>query len=129
MKYPQPALWRCALIDVHDGDTITVHVDKGGVNETSEIWHIRLKDIYAPELSQPGGPESRDNLRTLLQNANDGSLWPYMLQTFRTPLSDLDLMTFNRYVGTIWGADNVQINAVQETWIKSQGYSGGIGSK
>lgn len=42
------------VLQVHDGDTLEVVVT------------VRLADCNARELTQPGGVEARDNLRTLL---------------------------------------------------------------
>ncbi len=49
------------VIDVHDGDTVTVLMPDG----TSKC-KIRLYGIDAPELAQAGGPESRDHLAALI---------------------------------------------------------------
>ena len=48
-----------SIVDVHDGDTVTVILN-------GERQRVRLHGIDAPELSQPGGRESRDYLRSLL---------------------------------------------------------------
>ena len=44
MRYPTPALWRVRPLEVHDGDTITVEVDRG--TDDRSTWRIRLKDVY-----------------------------------------------------------------------------------
>ena len=50
---------------VHDGDSITCRTNMG-----RKLWivddKIRLRGINAPELSEDGGPESRNFLRELL---------------------------------------------------------------
>jgi endonuclease YncB( thermonuclease family) len=49
---------------VHDGDTLTVRVDLGF--DTWRVQNVRLVGINARELSQPGGREARDHLRSIL---------------------------------------------------------------
>jgi endonuclease YncB( thermonuclease family) len=49
---------------VHDGDTLTVRVDLGF--DTWRVQRVRLVGINARELSQPGGKEARDHLRSIL---------------------------------------------------------------
>lgn len=53
-----------AVINVHDGDTITVKLGWQKVK-------VRLCGIDAPELSQPLGVQSRDYLRSLLASAGN----------------------------------------------------------
>lgn len=55
--------WPATVVDVHDGDTITVRRDDGTQHR------VRLYGIDAPELAQPGGTEARDHLRALLASA------------------------------------------------------------
>lgn len=45
------------ILDLHDGDTIYVHIDLG-VDECDEI-HLRLMGVFAQELKKPGGAEAR----------------------------------------------------------------------
>ena len=56
---------RCTLIDIHDGDTITVNIDVG-FRVTMMNMKLRLHGINAPELGRPGGAEARDYLKSLL---------------------------------------------------------------
>jgi endonuclease YncB( thermonuclease family) len=49
---------------VHDGDTLTCRVDLGF--DTWRVQNVRLVGINARELSQPGGKEARDHLRSIL---------------------------------------------------------------
>jgi hypothetical protein len=126
MKYPVPALWRIRPVSVHDGDTIHAIVDRG-ISETA-LWAIRLKDTFAPELSQPGGPECRAFAQAWVSVNGDGSDWPLLLETFRTPLSDTEVVTLSRYVGRVTAANGKCLNDDVEAFIKAQGYGGGIGS-
>lgn len=55
----------CVVVEVHDGDTVTLDVDLG-----FSIWHrgmrVRLLGINAPELSSDAGKHSQIYLRNLL---------------------------------------------------------------
>lgn len=125
MRYPTPALWRINVVDVHDGDTVTARVDRG--TDDTSLWHIRLKDVFAPELTDVGGPQCRDYVLGWVHDRGDGSDWPLMLQTFRTPRSDVEVTTFSRYVGVITAADGTSLNADVQGFIHASGYGGGIG--
>jgi len=61
---PRPESNSAEVVNVHDGDTITV---KQGWQKLK----VRLCGIDAPELSQPLGVESRDYLRQLLASAGN----------------------------------------------------------
>lgn len=126
MRYPTPALWRVRVTDVHDGDTVTAFVDRG--HDEFATWDIRLKDVYAPELSQTGGPECREFVRQWVATHIDGSDWPLLLETFRTPRSDTDVMTFSRYVGELRSVLGTSLNADVQAFITANGYGGGIGA-
>ena len=134
MRYPTPgpnggAPWRVRpLSGIHDGDTMRVYVDKGGINETRETWDIRLKGVFAPELSQPGGPECRDFVIQWVAAHGDGTDWPLGLETFQTPRSDKPVTTLSRYVGVITAADGACLNADVVAFIQANGYGGGIGA-
>ena len=65
-----PQSERHQVSSVHDGDTITVNSGWGKEK-------IRLCGVDAPELSQPLGTQSRDNLRSLIAAAgNQVNLMP-----------------------------------------------------
>lgn len=57
---------KCHVVTVHDGDTIQMDIDQG-LNSHQREW-LRLKDCYAPELSEPGGIAARDFLATFCQD-------------------------------------------------------------
>lgn len=56
---------RCLVVEVHDGDTLSVDMDLG-----QDIWikdrPVRLTGMACRELSEPGGVEARDFVRGLL---------------------------------------------------------------
>lgn len=126
MRYPTPALWRVRVVDVHDGDTVTVFVDRG--HDDASTWHIRLRDVFAPELSQAGGPETRAFVLAWVTDNGDGTDWPFQLETFRTPRSDVDVTTLSRYVGVITSATGQCLNTDVQTFVTQHGYGGGTGS-
>lgn len=55
--------YQAIVLSVHDGDTMTLNIDMGRRIYTNDS--IRLYRINAPELSQAGGKEAREYLRTL----------------------------------------------------------------
>lgn len=55
--------YQAEVVSVHDGDTIALKIDMG--KRIFAIDSIRLLGINAPELSQAGGKEARDYLRSL----------------------------------------------------------------
>lgn len=126
MRYPTPALWRMRVTSVHDGDTLTAFVDRG--HDEFAQWDVRLKDVYAPELSQTGGPQCRDFAAQWVAANGDGTDWPLLLETFRTPRSDTDVMTFTRYVGEVRSASGASLNDAMREFITANDYPGGIGA-
>lgn len=57
---PAPFLYNGQVIDVHDGDSLRVYVDRG--MRDYSVWAIRLLGCNARELSMDGGPEARDEV-------------------------------------------------------------------
>lgn len=79
---------------VTDGDTIRVLLDHGCYLRSTQA--IRLLDVDAPELAQPGGSQARDHIATwLVDHATPGDDWPYDVALMK------DRRSFNRYVGDI----------------------------
>jgi endonuclease YncB( thermonuclease family) len=69
MTVPAPFVYNATVIDVHDGDTFSVTVDRGFYDFYGSPAHpipVRILGINAIELDQPGGIEARDNLAGLL---------------------------------------------------------------
>jgi endonuclease YncB( thermonuclease family) len=60
-----PFVYNATVTRVIDGDTIVVDVDWGFRRHDVDV-PVRLLGCNAIELSQPGGPEARDNLAALL---------------------------------------------------------------
>lgn len=126
MRYPTPARWRIRPLYAHDGDTIFAQVDRG--DDDQSVWAIRLKDVFAPELSQPGGVECQRFVQDWLARNGDGDDWPFALETFRTPRSDVDIKTLSRQVGVVTSAHGTSLNSDVQAFINANGYGGGIGS-
>lgn len=82
----------CRIVDVHDGDTVTV--------EITRRVRVRLLDCWAPEVTgaeKPQGIKSRDALRAiaLLKSAT-----LYVPTEGNDELGDV--MTFDRVLGHVW---------------------------
>lgn len=110
---------------IHDGDTLYTETDQG--DWYRKVRDCRLYQVFAPELKQPGGPESRQFVVDWIQKWNVGK-WPFWVDTLQTPRG-IDILTFNRFVTVIWNADRTaQLNAEVQAFVKANGYPGGTGS-
>jgi endonuclease YncB( thermonuclease family) len=107
--------WQFAaeLIDVHDGDTITVECDLGF--DARMLTRIRLLDVYAPELREqpdaatgnPGGAAALAFVRQWLNQSATGE-WPLIVRTTKLPTSP---ETFGRYVAEVTNRAGESLNA------------------
>ena len=81
----------CEVVRVIDGDTVRVRV-------TKEI-NVRLLECYAPELRQPGGVQSREYLREMLDGRE---------VTLHIPGDEsvAHLFTFSRVLGRLFAGDH-----------------------
>ena len=82
--------YKCKIVRVIDGDTVQVEVDHG--MQIKSIQNIRLLEVFAPELDEPGGKEMKALLEQWCEKHKDGVL---ILNTRK------DSRSFNRYIGTI----------------------------
>jgi endonuclease YncB( thermonuclease family) len=71
---------------VHDGDTLRVRSSKG------EVLKVRFACVDAPELKQPMGEESRNHLRSLINEAG-GKVKLQVIETDRYGRSVAELWT------------------------------------
>jgi endonuclease YncB( thermonuclease family) len=97
------------LLEVHDGDTVKLAIDHG-FGEDAKEW-IRLKDVWAPELKDPGGPAATEACRTwFAEQARDGQV---QVTTFRTsaPLEIRFQQSFTRYIGIVTALNGSELNS------------------
>lgn len=118
--------YRAQVTDIHDGDTITVLLDTGFSNRRVETA-LRLLDVYAPELSQPGGQECRNFVVTWIAHRNTGE-WPFVCTTARIKSDAHEVTTLGRFVGTLTSGIESLNDAITE-FIAANGFGGGIGTK
>lgn len=126
-------VFRARLVEVHDGDTVRLSLDRGlDATETPE-W-IRLGgptsasalNVYAPELGDLGGRECEGAARSWLE-AREGA-WPLVVETWKTR-NDTSKVTLGRYIGAVSDATTGEsLNLVMSAYVKAHGYGGGIGS-
>jgi len=115
---------RAKILDVHDGDTVTVLADSG--RGITEEYVVRMLGVWAPELRQPGGVECRQFVVDWL--ARQGPVkWPVVVTTARTS-TDREVTTFGRYVATITSLDGTDnLNLAVMGFVAEHGYGGGTG--
>ena len=97
------------LVTVHDGDTVRLSIDNGFGSRAVE-W-IRLEDVWAPELSEPGGALARDLcIAWFVAHAPDQVV---SVTTYRTstPLELRFRQSFTRYIGQIASRAGESLNA------------------
>lgn len=115
---------RAQVVSVYDGDTLTMVLDQG-FGDSKEI-RVRLLGVFAPELRQPGGQETRQFVVDWLAQRSSGVKWPWLVVTSRT--ADHETMTFSRYVATVSTLDGTQtLNTAVSEYVRAQGYSRGVG--
>lgn len=117
--------YRARLDRVIDGDTIQAEIDKG-MGDESHI-EVRLFGVYAPESTQPGGPETREYVRDWFLNLPEAA-WPFVVTTLRMKQTDREQMTFTRYVAMVTSLDGSRsLNADVTAWLDQHDYPRGIG--
>ena len=72
---------------IHDGDTLPVRSPKG------EVLKVRFACIDAPELKQPLGEESRNHLRSIINNGNN-----------KVKLQPITTDRYGRTVAQLWNS-------------------------
>jgi endonuclease YncB( thermonuclease family) len=113
----------------HDGDTITLILDQDFYD--MKRINVRLANVWAPELKQPGGPEVRAYVNewcTRRMDRDRSVSWPFVVHTLVTA-KDTQVKSFDRYVATVMSRDGKEsLNADVMKFIIEKGYTGGIGS-
>jgi hypothetical protein len=91
--------YRAALIKVVDADTMHLLIDTG-FHGRQEV-ELRLASVSAPELSQPGGTETRTFVgEWFLYNSSAIMRWPWRVQTqINTNPEPIERRSFTRYIG------------------------------
>lgn len=87
MTEPVPAYVRNArFVKAHDGDTATFALDHGTYPTSRAVTEcdIRVRGLYCPELSEPGGAEAAEHARTLLEQASRITVQTYKGSFART---------------------------------------------
>lgn len=121
---------RAKVLSVHDGDSIDIMVDQGwGDDKTFAKPGARLFGVFAPELKDPGGPETHDFVVSWV-NSHMGTLtWPFVWWSARMPKADRDQQAIGgRYVGTLTSLDGTEnLNLAIMQFVHDNGYGGGTG--
>jgi endonuclease YncB( thermonuclease family) len=96
---PEPGIvLPCKVIEVYDGDTVTV--------EIRLPVRVRMLDCWAPELRDEGGEESRDHLAEFALDKDA------LLEVRGRGRTLGDAMSFNRVLGRVW-IDETDISVYQ----------------
>lgn len=99
--------YRAAPLRVIDGDTIVILADTGFGGRQEE--HIRLLDVLAPELNEPGGPEAKQYVIDWMAQL-PAVRWPLLVRTQpNTNPEPTERRTLTRYLATVvqLGTDRV----------------------
>lgn len=93
--------------NVYDGDTLTnVLVDQGFRDD--KHLEIRLLNVWAPELHEFGGPETRDFVSMWLSRYGVmNTQWNFICWFTRMKVKDAEQKSFDRYLGTIMSLDQM----------------------
>ena len=117
---------RAQVLSNHDGDTVTLILDQG-FGDTKKI-NLRLDAVYAPELNQVGGPETREFVRAWCADRSMPLVtWPFVTITRMNRAVTAEQSTLGRYVGTVMCGQE-SLNAAINAFLHERGYVGGIGS-
>lgn len=100
----EPRGFRAFATKPHDGDSFWMMCDTAG----GQRWEpeLRLLDVHAPELDQPGGPETTDIVNHWLGTVAAGvprRRWPFWVETVLTKTYEPDMKTtLARYLATVF---------------------------
>lgn len=110
---------------VHDGDSLIAALDVGFWAE--KLVTIRLYNVFAPELAQPGGPECRNFALNWLLGSNGRPPWPYLIDTV-LDANGHQVETFGRVVCIVRSTSGNSLNDDMNAFIDVNGYGHGIGA-
>lgn len=122
--------YRARVVDVHDGDTLTVELDLGF--RLAAKVDVRLQDVYAPELRQHGGTETKAYVQgwvDTMERNYYGHDWPFIVRTLRKKDDSEEVTTFDRYVAVVTDLGGTDcLNVAVEDYVKANKFPGGTGS-
>jgi len=89
-----------------DGDTADAVLDLAfGLQlgaPGNNMARLRLRDVWAPELNQPGGVEARAWVEAwVAMTQSTGDAWPFVVETFKTARGE-ERRSLGRYVAVVW---------------------------
>jgi endonuclease YncB( thermonuclease family) len=117
---------RARFVENHDGDTVTMILDQD-FDDMKKI-NIRLANVWAPELDEHGGIQTKAYVSFLLSGRNSIEEWPFIVHTSVTK-TDKPVKSFDRYVATVMSPDGKwSLNSELMKYITESGFKGGIGS-
>lgn len=94
--------YRSICLEVIDGDTLKFLLDQGLSSRQEES--VRLKDVYAPERTKPGGAETTAFVKTWVDLHDvPGVRWPLYVWTEKNAKPEPDeKRSFVRYIATVY---------------------------
>jgi endonuclease YncB( thermonuclease family) len=93
--------FRARLTRPYDGDSFWVLCDTAFRQRYEP--ELRLYQVYAPELHQPGGPETRQFISDWFTGLNHNLQWPLYVQTIQTKTVEPNQKTtLDRYLAMVW---------------------------
>ena len=114
----------------HDGDTVTYLSDLGRwVRHQADI---RLENVFAPELSQPGGADVADFVTHWHLTRMSNFHWPFLVTTSlvraKTPDVSESKLSLARFVGQVTCiATGESLNQAVNDFVAANGYVRGTG--
>lgn len=113
--------------NVHDGDTITVTIDRG-FEEHRVAMKLRLEGVFAPELKQLGGEETHAFTQAWLsEHSAPGVEFPLVVTTVRLKNGKREVKTLERYVARVDSPSGESLNKAVAAFVAERGYPRGIG--
>lgn len=110
---------------VYDGDTLSLRFSVGLGSYPFESVRLKTKDgewVGAPELSEPGGEETRDYCAHLLPYEA-----PCLVVTEKTSKSRVEKKSLTRYVGIVTLEGGRDLGMLIDGFVKERGYGRGKG--
>jgi hypothetical protein len=91
---------------------------------------LRLAYVYAPELKDRGGPETRQFVVDWFarEKSTTTSKWYFVATTIRMVRTDAEQRTFGRIVLMVTSLDGSRnLNMQVQEFVQRKGYGGGVG--